>query len=97
MRNPKGYVTITHPDHKLKECDAFTCFHHGGIVHVPPGKSAEDAGARCKRCMQLVCQKCGADDICFPFAKRLEMWELHHTIRKTQARAEALRSYGLPY
>lgn len=95
MRNPKGYATLSHPDHKLRECDTSSCNHCNRVIHVPVGARAEDLGARCKSCMQDVCAKCSRDDICVPFPKRLEIWELHHTIKKTEASGAALRSYGL--
>lgn len=86
MRNAGGYAIICEPGKPNRECETFTCGHHGGIVHVKVGSRGEDIGGLCKLCMKLICSACVDLGVCDPLEKKLA---------RSEARAEALRSYGL--
>lgn len=85
MRNPKGYATLSHPDHAVKEADTFTCFHCNSIRHVKAKQDPTNIGGLCKTCMQLICENCVNKGTCDPFIEKIERWE---------QRNESLRSYG---
>jgi hypothetical protein len=98
MRRPGGYGHVLGcdgPSAQLKdaygreippECDSFTCGHCNTVVFVRPKEKPEDTGGMCYQCWGLVCPKCVEKATCRPFEKALEAIE---------ARADALRSYGL--
>lgn len=85
MRRPGGYATITDPDKPLVELDTTTCAHCQKVTHIKARARPEDLGGLCKACMGLICQHCVGKG-CDPFEKQLE---------RSEARQEALRSYGL--
>lgn len=98
MRKAQGYAQIVGPlGHKGRpvepqglrdwgEADTFTCGHCNRIVHVPPRTDPANIGGLCKQCMSLVCSKCVATGRCDPLEKKIERME---------AKAHAIRSYGL--
>ena len=98
MRRPGGYghvLSCDGPSPQLKdaygreippECDSLTCGHCNTVVFVRPRERPEDIGGMCYQCWSHVCPKCVEKATCRPFEKQLEAIE---------ARAEALRSYGL--
>ena len=84
MRNAQGYASITSPD-GVAEADTFTCNHCQYITHVKAKCDPAELGALCKQCMKLICKHCVGSG-CLPWEKAME---------KMEARAAALRSYGL--
>lgn len=80
-----GYSCISEPDCSPVEQDTFTCGHCNYIVHVKPKTDPTNLGGMCKQCMKLVCPRCVGKG-CDPLEKKLE---------RAEARAAALRSYGL--
>lgn len=88
FRRPQGYGVVTDPDMDVpdSEHDTFTCGHCQHLVIVPARCSPEKLGGLCKRCDQLICPRCVDKGICDP-------WE--EQMKRMEARATALRSYGL--
>ena len=106
MRNAGGYAMIVSPESAkvsfdgfrceeisagITERDTFTCYHCGGVEHVPVRLGPNDVGF-CRNCMQRICQRC-CDLPCVPFQKQLE--EMEKGITKSIERHLALRSYGV--
>lgn len=98
MRNPGGYAQLFMPregvvnfDGNTKqfvcegtyETDTFTCFHHGGVVHVKARADVNAVGF-CRNCMRPICEPCSSLP-CIPYEKQLEAIE---------RKAETDRHYG---
>jgi hypothetical protein len=83
-RHQHGYskITCTETGKVLQEADTVQCAHcqrHGQVV---PGTNPEDLnGARCKKCMGLVCHHCAGKE-CMPWEEVVQRYE------RAQARSE---------
>lgn len=87
MRKAGGYGFYTTVEgNVVDEHDTFTCAHCNSVVKVEPFQRPEDLGGQCTLCNAPICPKCADLGVCFPFEKRLE---------ESEAKQEALRSYGL--
>lgn len=98
MRKPLGYAVILDPAlTQPQEWDTRTCQHCGKLDHIPPFDDGTNLGGMCKSCMGLICSACvdlmRRTGRCRP----QEQWmrEMEEAHRRTEARADALRSYGL--
>ncbi len=74
------------PGERTREVDGFTCRHCNFVTKVKPFCDPADAGGLCKGCMCLICAGCASTFTCDVIEKKLE---------RSEARQEAIRSYGL--
>lgn len=86
MRNAQGYLSVFDPEGTHREEDSFTCFHCNKIVFVPARASPTSLGGLCYVCNELICPACVEKGACDPLEEKL---------KRQEARAHALRSYGL--
>lgn len=84
MRNPQGYASLV-GDEVSQEWDTITCGHCNRIVRLPAGPAASEHFGGCGLCSKFICLACVKKGRCSP-------WE--EQMKKIEARAEALRSYG---
>lgn len=82
MRNPGGYLTVTHEDGRVEEYDTFTCAGCNSVQIIAPGR---DPGQFCPITGKMVCLQC-AKTKRGPFERYLEQQE---------AAYHARRSYGI--
>jgi len=75
MRNPHGYGIAVSPDGPTAEFDYAQCAHCNAVFRVPTGAKPADLGGWCFMCNQCTCSKCAAIGTCFPFEKKLDMYE----------------------
>jgi len=85
MRNPGGYLQIFSPEGAVEEYDTMTCGHCNRIVKIKHKCDPSDLGGLCKLCMKMICPDCVNTGECEPFEEKL---------KRMEARADALRSYG---
>ena len=86
MRRPGGYTFLIDGNGKTHEGESFTCRHCQFITLVAARQRPEDLGGYCTLCNSLVCAKCAAKGQCDPFEEKQ---------KRMEARADALRSYGI--
>ncbi len=81
MRNKLGYATIIGPG-QHKEYDTCTCRHCNRIWTIQSTEKGQaHPGGWCRFCMKPICPKC-AGKACFPFEKKLALYERNQNLFK---------------
>jgi len=95
MRHAHGYALILDPDRAQVEYDTIRCCHCQRIVFVKPGSAStvylfpqkdgrtlEEPGAFCGRCMGPICLLCHDLGRCTPWERQLERTEARDRLRR---------------
>lgn len=80
----RGMLIYSGPEGE-RQAETFTCGHCNYVTLVPPRMDPADMGGFCRMCTRLICAGCANAMTCDVIEKKLE---------RSEARAEAIRSYG---
>ncbi|WP_445490181.1 hypothetical protein [Rhodopseudomonas sp. RCAM05734] len=86
MFRPDGVFICTDAEGRETHTDSYQCGHCGMHNVVRTKTRDTDIGGWCRVCTSNVCPRCLVSGRCDPFEKAIE---------RVEARAMALRSYGL--